>query len=47
MAPSRERFAKSYGPWALVAGGSQGLGAAFADQVAALGLNLVLIARRA
>ena len=47
MAPSRDRFAKSYGPWAIVAGGSQGLGAAFADQVAALGVNLVLIARRA
>lgn len=36
-----------YGPWAVIAGGSEGLGAAFADQLAAQGINLVLIARRA
>lgn len=37
-------FATRYGPWALVAGGSEGLGAAFAEAVASRGLNLVLVA---
>lgn len=40
-------FQKQYGPWALVAGASEGLGATYADQLARQGLNLVLIARRA
>lgn len=35
-----------YGPWALVAGGSEGVGASFADQLADAGLNLVLLARK-
>ncbi len=39
-------FRDRYGPWALVAGGSEGLGAAFALEIAGFGLNLLLVARR-
>jgi len=39
-------FKEKYGPYALVAGGSDGLGAAFAEALARRGLNLVLIARQ-
>ena len=35
-----------YGPWAVIAGGSEGVGAEFATQLARDGFNLVLIARK-
>ena len=35
-----------YGPWAIVAGASEGLGAAYAEELASRGLNLILVARR-
>lgn len=35
----------TYGPWAVIAGGSEGVGASFARQLAESGLNLVLLAR--
>jgi short-subunit dehydrogenase len=41
-----EGFRRKYGPWALVAGGSQGIGACLAAELAARGLNLLLVARR-
>ena len=39
-------FASRYGPWALVAGASEGVGAAFAHALAGRGVNIVLLARR-
>lgn len=39
-------FAGRYGPWAVVAGASEGLGAAYARALAAGGLNVALVARR-
>jgi short-subunit dehydrogenase len=38
-------FAQKYGPWAVIAGASEGIGASLADQLASRGLDLVLIAR--
>ncbi|GAT07126.1 MULTISPECIES: SDR family oxidoreductase [Mycobacteriaceae] len=38
-------FAARYGPWAVIAGASEGIGAALADELASCGIDLVLIAR--
>ena len=39
-------FKARYGSWAVVAGASEGLGVAFAERLAARGMNILLIARR-
>jgi len=36
----------TYGPWGIVAGGSDGVGVAFAHGMASRGINVVLVARR-
>jgi short-subunit dehydrogenase len=43
---SPEAFRDRYGPWAMIVGASHGIGAEFAKQVAAMGVNCVLLARR-
>jgi uncharacterized protein len=37
---------EKYGPWAVIAGGSEGLGPCFARRLARAGINLVLLARK-
>jgi hypothetical protein len=39
-----QRFRSRYGPWALVAGGSLGMGAEYSRQIARAGLSVVLVA---
>lgn len=41
-----DAVAVRYGPWAIVAGASDGVGLAFAEHLASLGINVVLVARR-
>jgi short-subunit dehydrogenase len=38
-------FAERYGPWAVVAGASNGIGLAFAHELAARGVGVVLVSR--
>ena len=39
-------IAQKYGPWALVVGASDGVGALFAERLASEGVNVTLVARR-
>ncbi|MBP7737201.1 MAG: SDR family NAD(P)-dependent oxidoreductase [Spirochaetes bacterium] len=36
-------LANKYGPWAIITGGASGIGAEFGRQLAAMGLNLVIV----
>jgi short-subunit dehydrogenase len=38
-----QQFKKRYGQWGLVAGGAEGLGAAFSEVLASWGMNLILV----
>jgi len=42
-----QTFSEKYGPWALVTGAAQGMGEAFAEQLAERGVNIVLVDRQA
>lgn len=46
MTGNARGFASRYGPWAVIAGASEGIGAAFARGVAERGANVALVARR-
>lgn len=39
-------FAAKYGPWAVIAGASEGTGSCYAEELAGIGINLVLVSRR-
>src|SRR3546814_4765182 len=39
-------FQKRYGPWVLIAGASEGVGAALAREMASRSINCMLVARR-
>ena len=46
MSAARDEFAARYGPWAVIAGASEGVGASLARQLGERGVNVVLVARR-
>ena len=42
-----DAFRERFGPWAVIAGGSDGIGGAYAREAASRGLDVALLARRA
>ncbi len=43
---SQTNFQQKYGPWGIVLGGSEGIGACFAEKLASEGINVIIVARR-
>lgn len=43
---SSQRLRERYGPWALIAGASDGIGESFTRRIAAAGINVLMLARR-
>lgn len=43
----KQNFLSKYGPWAIITGASSGIGEEYAKQLSAIGMNLILVARRA
>ena len=46
MSSISNNFVNNFGPWALIAGASEGIGEAFAREIASKGLNVIIISRR-
>ena len=46
MMSESSAFAEKYGPWAIIAGASEGVGRELARKVAANGVSCILVARR-
>lgn len=42
----KSAFREKYGPWAVIAGASEGTGECYARELAEMGINLVLVSRR-
>jgi len=46
MRKKMNKFKEKYGPWALITGGTSGIGEAISHELASKGINIVLVARK-